>query len=66
MHAMPPRLTDRFDTLARAGSAVPGAEPVPCLESGQLLGAGREVLIRHGDAVYRLRHTRNGKLILTK
>ncbi len=26
----------------------------------------REVLIQHGDRVYRLRHTSNDKLILTK
>ncbi len=27
---------------------------------------GSEVLIRHGNETYRLRHTRNDKLILTK
>lgn len=36
------------------------------VESNALLRGGREVLIRHGDEVYRLRHTRNDKLILTK
>jgi hemin uptake protein HemP len=36
------------------------------VESDTLLRGGREVLIRHGDEVYRLRHTRNDKLILTK
>lgn len=36
------------------------------LESRQLLQGRCEVLIRHGDEVYRLRHTRNDKLILTK
>lgn len=36
------------------------------IESGALLKGTREVLIRHGDEVYRLRHTRNDKLILTK
>ena len=38
----------------------------PAIESNALLGGTREVLIRHGDEVYRLRHTRNDKLILTK
>ncbi len=38
----------------------------PSLESRQLLQGRCEVLIRHGDEVYRLRHTRNDKLILTK
>jgi len=36
------------------------------LESYALLRGTREVLIRHGGEVYRLRHTRNDKLILTK
>ncbi|WP_235567239.1 MULTISPECIES: hemin uptake protein HemP [unclassified Lysobacter] len=36
------------------------------VESGALLRGAREVLIRHGGEVYRLRHTRNDKLILTK
>lgn len=36
------------------------------VESTALLRGAREVLIRHGGEVYRLRHTRNDKLILTK
>ena len=36
------------------------------LSSEQLLKGHREILIRHGDKVYRLRHTSNDKLILTK
>jgi len=35
-------------------------------DSEALLKGRREVLIRHGDRVYRLRHTSNDKLILTK
>ncbi|GAB3342484.1 hemin uptake protein HemP [Marilutibacter aestuarii] len=45
------------------------AAPVPrgaLLDSDALLRGGREVLIQHGGEVYRLRHTRNDKLILTK
>ena len=38
----------------------------PSIESKRLLRGTREVLIRHGGEVYRLRHTRNDKLILTK
>ncbi|MGH8072954.1 MAG: hemin uptake protein HemP [Lysobacter sp.] len=38
----------------------------PLFDSMALLGGTREVLIRHGGEVYRLRHTRNDKLILTK
>ena len=36
------------------------------LDSERLLNGRREILIRHGDRVYRLRHTSNDKLILTK
>lgn len=36
------------------------------IESDALLKGSREVLIHHGGEVYRLRHTRNDKLILTK
>ena len=36
------------------------------VDSLRLLHGHRELLIRHGDEVYRLRHTRNDKLILTK
>lgn len=36
------------------------------LSSELLLNGRREVLISHGDRVYRLRHTSNDKLILTK
>ena len=36
------------------------------LSSERLLNGHREILISHGDRVYRLRHTSNDKLILTK
>ena len=36
------------------------------LDSQMLFGTARELLIRHNGAVYRLRMTRAGKLILTK
>ena len=43
------------------------ALPAESMLSGEaLLNGQREVLIQHGEAVYRLRHTSNGKLILTK
>ena len=40
--------------------------PAPMLDSQALLRGEREVLIGHAGQTYRLRHTRNGKLILTK
>lgn len=36
------------------------------VSSEDLLNGRREILISHGDRVYRLRHTSNDKLILTK
>jgi hemin uptake protein HemP len=36
------------------------------IESCALLQGRRELLILHGDVTYRLRHTCNDKLILTK
>ena len=38
----------------------------PEIDSLRLLQGQRELCIRHGDETYRLRHTRNDKLILTK
>ena len=37
-----------------------------CVRSEDLLEGRRDVLIQHGKEVYRLSHTRSGKLILTK
>lgn len=51
---------------------VPAAEPlsdgaVPLvIDSVALMGGRRELLIRHGDGLYRLRVTASNKLILTK
>lgn len=40
--------------------------PAEMLISEDLFQGRSEVLIRHGDEIYRLRQTRNGKLILQK
>ncbi|HBK46896.1 MAG TPA: hemin uptake protein HemP [Xanthomonadaceae bacterium] len=56
----------RPETLSlreRAMRAVPAEETI---SSEALLKGRREVLIQHGDKLYRLRHTSNDKLILTK
>lgn len=45
---------------------LPHPHTQPSIASDALLRGSREVLIRHGGEVYRLRHTRNDKLILTK
>lgn len=38
----------------------------PAIPSGQLFHGASEVLIEHNGAIYRLRQTSLGKLILTK
>jgi hemin uptake protein HemP len=55
-------------STAHGGHASPSvpAPPVVALDSLHLLQGQREVQIRHGNETYRLRHTRNDKLILTK
>ncbi|HZV38621.1 MAG TPA: hemin uptake protein HemP [Pseudoxanthomonas sp.] len=55
----------RYETLSlrERPRAVPAEET---FSSEALLKGRREILIQHGDRVYRLRHTSNDKLILTK
>jgi hemin uptake protein HemP len=51
--------------LNRSTQTLPSQE-LKRLSSEELIGPGREVLIRHAGFDYRLRITRQGKLILTK
>ena len=44
----------------------PPARELKRVSSDELIGPAREVLIRHAGCDYRLRITRQGKLILTK
>lgn len=60
-----PRIA-RAVSIPRAFSAPTTPVTYGQLDSDALLRGAREVLIRHGGEVYRLRHTRNDKLILTK
>jgi hemin uptake protein HemP len=57
-------------TLPAAASVSPAALADQAkqteFDSRELMRGGREVLIRHAGQVYRLRHTRNDKLILVK
>jgi hemin uptake protein HemP len=50
-------------TLAAVGKA---GEGLRTLSSQDLLAGQREVLIKHGSEIYRLRLTSNNKLILMK
>jgi len=60
----------RLSLPSPAARSTPAASAAPvevqALSSDELLRGQREILIRHGDRVYRLRHTSNDKLILTK
>jgi len=61
-------LTAAADDFQRCFQTSPPARParVRAITSEQLFGDFPEVQIMHGDAVYRLRQTSLGKLILTK
>ena len=63
---MPPRPVLHLVTRPIRVEATPQPASHLAVESGALLRGTRELLIRHGNEVYRLRHTRNDKLILTK
>ena len=65
MNAQPVALRPQILTLRQRSSLRP-IPAVTTLDSEALLKGGREVLIQHGDRIYRLRHTSNDKLILTK
>ncbi len=49
-----------------AGSDANGELPAGVISSEVILKGNTEVLIQHGDSIYRLRITQNGKLILCK
>lgn len=58
-------MNQRVDKPELAAPPPVNGQPV-VYDSRQLFGTGKEVLIRHAGEVYRLRMTRQNKLILTK
>lgn len=62
----PPIDRDREGAGSEGNQTAGAPETPPEVSTGELMGRGRELLIRHGDELYRLRITRNGKLILQK
>lgn len=52
--------------VAPAAESGPAPRPRREITSAELLGAAREIHIRHADETYTLRQTSKGKLILTK
>ena len=64
---MPEDATTRPVSLGLAGHAPGGGDrAAPVIDSADLFGTATEIAITHADAVYRLRITRQGKLILNK
>lgn len=65
-------MTESSDQAANQGREPAGGEidapgdDSAVITSGELLEGRKELLIQHGDDLYRLRITRNGKLILHK
>jgi hemin uptake protein HemP len=62
------RPSDPIPTSPEAGDrrTGPAQAAIPDIDSRELMRGSREVQIRHAGQVYRLRHTRNDKLILVK
>lgn len=63
MSTAPPPAPAPADAITRLAAAPAAA---PAWSSAQLLRGGREAVIAHQGALYRLRLTASGKLILTK
>ena len=59
-------LLQRARSAALSASGVSPDTEVPRILSAELFAAGTVVEIDHEGEIYRLRHTRKGKLILTK
>ncbi|MCB1755155.1 MAG: hemin uptake protein HemP [Gammaproteobacteria bacterium] len=59
-------MQDIFDTKPDTPLAVGGIDGLPLLNTADLFGNSSEIKINHRDEIYRLRITRQGKLILTK
>jgi hemin uptake protein HemP len=49
-----------------AAETPPRGPAIPLLQSKELFGSAREILIEHSGGFYRLRVTHSNKLILTK
>jgi hemin uptake protein HemP len=65
-HQDPQPETPDVRTDVQAGGVSVPQSPMPQYISEQLFQGHRELLILHGGETYRLKVTRNGKLILNK
>lgn len=59
-----PKAEERRRIISHQKSAAP--ETLPIVASADLFEGGREILIAHAGTYYRLKITRQGKLILNK
>lgn len=57
---------DDIDSPHRKATGEDLSSQQPIVDSGTLFQGAQELLIQHNDQIYRLRQTRNGKLILNK
>lgn len=62
---MPPTSPAKTGQRVDSDHSDPG-RPVLIVDSAELMGGRRELIIRHGAGTYRLRITASNKLILTK
>jgi len=62
------RIAPDLSTVSSRNPVEPGARPLPpgAIPTAFLFQGSQEVLINHNGEHYRLRITKNGKLILTK
>ncbi|WP_112437348.1 hemin uptake protein HemP [Rhizobium sp.] len=59
-------MVDKPDTLKQTLLARDAVAEVRILESSEIFRGANEIVIRHDGALYRMKITRQGKLILNK
>ncbi|MFK0329657.1 hemin uptake protein HemP [Rhizobium sp. NPDC090275] len=59
-------MVDKPDTLKQTLLARDAVADVRILESSEIFRGANEIVIRHDGALYRMKITRQGKLILNK
>ena len=57
---------EKYDSTGASGDQSAGLEGVRVVDSKRILAGHREVWIRHGEEMYRLRLTSSGRLYLSK